>query len=276
MEDINTQLVNACRKSDPSVLQTLLFSYPTADVNEPCPETGKFPLFVAIEHGRLHSVQLLVQQGRADVNLTPKLWSPLMAAIWYHQYEIAMYLVQCGADVNVVYNGRAPLTHIIVWDQRAPVSFMRFLLENGADVNATSAGGGTPLIWAVKCRVGVDSHFEDIVCLLLQYGASLAVKAGGHQRNILNFALLRPDHETAVDFLLQFITQIDQLTDNETYTPLMLAIKENCSLHTINALIDHGADVNYKHINGKSPMQIALECNNKAHLEALRQRGGHL
>ena len=63
-------------------------------------------------------------------------WGPLRVVTWH---------VENGADVNEMINGRMPL-HLAAMNGHDEV--VRFLLAHGANVNARTAAGETPLLWA--------------------------------------------------------------------------------------------------------------------------------
>lgn len=80
------------------------------------------------------------------------------------------YLVEHGADVNER-NHRDGSTLMSAAAFHGQAQIVKYLLDQGADVNASNADGNTPLhVAAFLCR-------KDIVQLLLDHGASLTAKS---------------------------------------------------------------------------------------------------
>jgi uncharacterized protein len=132
-----------------------------ADPNDSLP-TGFNPLFFAVRAGKISVVELLLNKG-VDVNQTLKIsgggkaprkgTSPLMLAIENGHFELALGLVEAGADPNDERSGYTAL-HAISWVRKpnrgdgddgdpAPMTtgkleslqFVRELVARGANVN---------------------------------------------------------------------------------------------------------------------------------------------
>lgn len=133
-------------------------------------------------------------------------------------------------DPSVIPNGRMPdtigpcLAYAIY---KSPLSFIRELLELGADPNAPSDDGFPPLIAALSCgREGPGMtprpDLDDVIRLLLQYGAD------PHQRGINDYTALHmavgEGNALAVQRLLDAGADPDVRTRIDDYdTPLEMA-----------------------------------------------------
>ena len=124
----------------------------------------------AAVQGRTDEVRRLLDRG---VSLNPRrLRAPLLAATMYSHTGVVRALLEHGPNVNV--RLRIPLEEtalILSVYHRRPIEITKLLLEHGADVNLTCAGGFTALMMASVCGR------PDMVRLLLQYGADVNVES---------------------------------------------------------------------------------------------------
>lgn len=153
-------------------------------------ENGESALMVALYHGRREVVHLLLQRGMplnvheatalGDLELLMEFvqeepsfvmlesadgWTPLHLAAYFGAFPCVRYLVEQGADVNAVSNNKmktTPLHHAVA---SRKIEIVRYLIEQQADLHAKQAKGWTPLHQAV------DMYDIEIVQLLLERGA---------------------------------------------------------------------------------------------------------
>ncbi len=92
----------------------------------------------------------------------PKL--PIDEAAKMGQLGAVRWHVENGADVNKVIYGRTPL-HVAAMNGHEEV--VRFLLAHGANVNARTATGETPLRWAKGKRQ------DEVAQILIRQGAKI-------------------------------------------------------------------------------------------------------
>jgi ankyrin repeat protein len=104
------------------------------------------PLLNAAEAGDLDRVRLLIKQGTPINARSPHIkfgWTPLIAAIYADQTNVAHYLVEAGADINLTDNGgETPL----MWATSRGddgVDMVRYLIVHGADLYAKDNYGAT-------------------------------------------------------------------------------------------------------------------------------------
>lgn len=139
-----------------------------ADIHATLPDSGFTPFFFAARDGHAGVVRALLKAG-VDVNeaMEPrkppakgpaKGTSALLLAIENGYYELALMLLDAGADPNDQRSGFAPL-HVMTWVRKPPrgedygappppelggignVQFIRELVKRGADVNTRLANG---------------------------------------------------------------------------------------------------------------------------------------
>lgn len=117
-----------------------------ADVN--APESGRFPLTLAVESGREAMVNAVLEYKPNIKAAEEGCQSPLVAAIttgW--RLPMIERLVGLGADVNGLGEwGRTPLVEAA---SRGDRDVLGFLLSHGADWRSTAGHGMTPLAVAL-------------------------------------------------------------------------------------------------------------------------------
>ncbi|MBQ9738831.1 MAG: ankyrin repeat domain-containing protein [Alphaproteobacteria bacterium] len=138
------------------------------DVNVPTTVFGKTPLHMALSHGQIHAVKVLLENGANPNAATKDGQTPLYYAASYSLLSSAKALLSAGADVNAadVYGG-TPLSTAAMHDD---VRMVKILADAGADVNKQNIYGYTALHMAV-IRKDVAS-----VAVLLNAGADKNIK----------------------------------------------------------------------------------------------------
>lgn len=228
----------------------------------------------ACERGDLHTAKYLIDNG-ADVNVRVMgdIWleTPLQRAIYYSNIEFIKLLIDNGADVNVVDGlGKTPLHTIYMHFSDG----VKYLVENGADVNARDCDGETPLHRACKRGLldvikimvenGADvenvSHCRErplyLVCLsyyerldIVQY---LVENGARYKINMIEAACYR-NHINIVKYFIKLGAR-DAILDS----PLRSACC-NGSLELIKCLVENGALINTRDINGYTPLHFACD-----------------
>ena len=124
-------------------------------------------LFLAIDTGDAEKVRALLEnEGRKHIYDTDEEFknTPLHAAAAADNLDIMKLLVGAGANVNALNAFQwNPLHYVPHLDSS------RFLIENGALVNAKGIDGGTPLMRASSHDVKKDS-LVDVVRFFLEKG----------------------------------------------------------------------------------------------------------
>jgi ankyrin repeat protein len=163
-------------------------------------ETQRDDFVKAVKFDDVSTVKALIKQGISP-NLIDENGSPMLVlAIKDHSYQVIDILLSSkGMDVDLSskqgetplmmasINGELPLVKTLILQNKAQIDHIgwtplhyacakghlevsSFLLANGANVNATSLGGTTPLMMAVQ------SGNEYLVKLLLDKGADLQLR----------------------------------------------------------------------------------------------------
>lgn len=144
----------------------ILCSYFTNPFCEAAPTAHDFNQ--AIIQGDLSKVKTIIAQG-FDVNeIENRQFMPLHVAVGNHKIDIINYLLDQGANINIVM-GEYTALHIAVQHNRADL--VGLLLARGANVNIQERfSGTTPLHRALKYKL------LDIAKLLMAHGARLDIK----------------------------------------------------------------------------------------------------
>ena len=162
----------------------------------------KKTLFEVIKNQDVTGVENLLKIN-VDLNTRDKTgFTPLHHAVYFEHLDVVKILVKNGANLEGTNLAESPL-QIAIARQNHAIS--KYLLENGAKVNADNHGFYPPLMNAVQ-----DGRV-DLVKLLISHGALVNV----------NYNL-----------------------NNENETPLQIAIKY-LDFEIIQVLLDNGADPNY-------------------------------
>jgi len=113
----------------------------------------EYELSLAASEGDIVQVRSLLSRG-ANAN-SNRLGTALMGAAAEHHIEVVKLLLRAGAavDLKQEHDGSTALMQAVVmarYRPRAARKTVRLLLESGADVNAQTNNGLSPLAWARK------------------------------------------------------------------------------------------------------------------------------
>jgi len=140
---------------------------------------------------------------------------------------------------------------------RNPDDIKKALIENEIDINEPfKTNGQTPLFFAMQMNLG-----EDIMSLLLEKGADVN-KPGDVGLSPLHYAVKY--HRKYAKFLIDKGANVNAV-DSFLETPLHYAVTDLVSTDSyddynyeiVALLVEKGADVHYKNIEGNSPLDFA-------------------
>jgi ankyrin repeat protein len=161
--------------------------------------------------------------------------------------DIVKFLVERGVDVDATtVDGVTPLMYA---SQNGYTEIMQYLINKGADVNATPYNAVTPLIGAVR-----TGHYE-AAKMLLEAGAKVDARD--------ELALTSLMHASAYNYPEIADLLIEKGADLEAgdwfgTRPLMMAVYYNC-YETTQVLIRRGADLNARDTFGFTALMIAAQ-----------------
>ncbi|XP_034475641.1 rabankyrin-5 [Drosophila innubila] len=222
--------------------------------------------------------------------------SPLSLCLALHRMELAPILIAGGADVNARNGHDLTLLHqcILNGDNEKAI----FLLDQGAEINALTGEQKSALQLAIDCHLpkvvdalcikgvdlgtldkngdpplwtALDLGYEDVAQILIRHGVDTDCWSQGPegcQQTLLHRAI-DENKELIAMFLVQNQCDLDsprQLGPNgegsdearDKASPLHLCCQWGLT-KVVQALIDHGANVNALDVDNKSPAHIAIE-----------------
>ena len=190
-------------------------------------------------------------------------WTPLHSAAYSGQTQIAVLLLQHGADVHAKDNkGWTPL-HRTARNGNTEIAVQ--LLQHGADIHAKQNNNWTPLHYATRyCDI------PELTKLLLQHGADVNAKEEDNWTP-LHLAAQEGKTEIAV-LLLQHRADVHAKT-NKGWTPLHRAAEQD-KREVAKLLLQDGTDVNAKNNDGDTPLDRAIKKGNTKTADYLRSKGG--
>ena len=201
------------------------------------------PLIFAASNGDLEMVQVLLDY-KAHVNAQNRYhWTPIHAV-----------------SEGSVYLRASATSHDIPQLQLLP-AVARLLREHGAELNAPTDRGSTPL------HVAANYGRVEIVRMLLEHGANVGAEDDEGRTPLhvaAGYGLLNADYDTinvgdgrveVVRVLLDHGADVGAM-DGEGRTPLHLAADYG-KVEIVRMLLEHGPDVGAEDDEGRTPFQIA-------------------
>ena len=210
-------------------------------------------IFIVFIAGFLGGCNTCEKDAKQEVDAKAKLRSEnvsfsssaFMKAARKGNAKILKLFLEAGMDVNIIDNGTA-LTYAVYVDN---IDSVKFLLDNGADVNQ-SAYWGTPL--------GIASYkdYYKIASMLIERGADVNEVSGNGLTPLLN-AVLMTGRSRIVELLLDNGADPNFEQEQTKETALIIAAGKGY-LKIVELLIKAGGDVNYLDSGKLSPLDWAL------------------
>jgi len=219
---------------------------------------GRTRVMYAAFTGNMDELQKLVTAKNVnDTDITGQ--TALLFATFQEHADAVRFLVENGADVNRQTRDGNTALHMAVYKNNLEIA--RFLCENGADVNI-GAERYSPIHLAAG-YANVSAEFLEMLCA---HGGK--VNLSGLQGTPLHM-VREPEGEQKVDVLCRFGANIEARVTNSVYnghTPLLMACEMPNNHGIIRALCEKGADVNVtsteRFTNGMTPLMLV--CRNKS------------
>ena len=271
-----TALHRACiiyHDCSPEVLSCLIEN--GADVNLST-DKNRTPLMTACEYGHVNTVTFLIEHG-ANVNLQD--WTGLTAVHYAvrgsQACEILSCLMENGADVDAKTCGG--LTPLMIAAERGDTKVATFLIEHGANVDLPDKIGATALCYALKC----PGNLCEVGSCLIENGADINAGINYNCCTPLMMACEKTvnDQLNALTFLIEH-GAIVNLQDIHGSTALHYVVQENSGFHepyeVLDYLIQNGADINAQSNHGRTPLMRAIDLSEEDTASFLIKQGANL
>ncbi|QEN06050.1 hypothetical protein EW093_15585 [Thiospirochaeta perfilievii] len=224
-------------------------------------KAGNTPLTEAVNKNNKSIALLLLEKDAEIYAKNDKGESPLTLGI--KKGEVVLEWLMNNNNINFKNNdGDTPL--IIAIREKADSKIIEFLIKKGAKVDTRNKSGSTPLHEAIM--VGNS----DIINLLNVNKADFfAINNSGDNPFDLIF-------QKGVEFATEILTpELVSLRNNRQNTPLFYAIDWG-SKEIVQVILDKGADINAKNINGETPLHQAITTDNVIVANLLIERGASI
>ncbi|MEO8596196.1 MAG: ankyrin repeat domain-containing protein [Candidatus Solibacter sp.] len=213
----------------------------------------------AVTSGDLERVKREIAAG-AGVNQPDQMGAtPLHDAAWNGNREIALYLLEHGANPKARHTegGSQPLAYACI---KNDILMVELLLVHGADLRAADNAGATAL------HLAVDRGYFQLAAVLMDRGADVNVrdKAGSSP---LDEAARRGFREIALSLILHG-AKVDQPDPTTGSTPLNEAARKG-HRELVALLLEKGADPKHRDQSGASPIENAARGRHAEALELL-------
>jgi len=203
-------------------------------------------LHIAVDRHFLHHVYNLVPAG-ANVNMRQRRWDDtvLSKLVKSAHYKEIVYVLEHGANVNLLYDGETVLSHAIRDGQQ---EIVQLLLAHKADPNA-GEGFGRPI------HAALSSHHLTFIKILVAAGGDIDSMDGNGDTYLI--AASRFGRLTEVNILLGQAADVN-VANNVGETALMAAAKAGYFAIS-KILLRYSADTKLKSKDGKMAIDYAHE-----------------
>ncbi len=234
--------------------------------------------FWAINRGDLRSVTKYLQRNSLLAHIkNDKNQTPLHYAMDQENPDIVKFLVKEGANINAQdFLGRTPLHYVIKGND---LEKAKLLIAHGAVINVKDNDGQTPLHYALEANPKMAKILVDYCAI-----KSVPNKKGRDSASIRIILTLR--HATVFydiqknnfqrfERFIQKNPYLVFIRNKEGQTPLHIAIKLN-RLDMVKLLIEKGAAINVKDRKSQTPLHIAIKLNRLDMVKLLIEEGAEV
>src|SRR5579883_40908 len=252
---------DAVRKGDLKRVEELVEKHPDV-VNERQAGDDRTPLLIAVFSKKKDIAQYLIAHG-ADMNAYDRYGdSPLSKACEMDDTTFVSMFLAHGANVNDTDRYGATALHSVMYDTGANrMAIIRMLVEHGADVNARTNDGHTPLVLAKSM---------DAVTYLVEHGADV---------NVLQYTYCFGNSWTneKLNYLIArgAKTDVARVEDNDS-VPLLIIAVANDDIAAVDTMLARHSDVNARSQHGATPLSTACAVGDTMLIRLLLDHGADI
>jgi len=179
--------------------------------------------------------------------------------------EVTKYLIEKG----VIIDNKICIANALYMDYDD--NTIKYLIDNGADINKKGSCKKIPLILAIENRN------EALLKYLVEHGATInrsdiSLLLSVAIRNSISKSTL----QYLIDNIIKTVGTLKNEDDVHNLSPLLCAIKKNDE-SLVKILLDNGLDINYnKDSSNVSPLSIAFRDKNETIIKYLLEHGTYI
>ncbi|CCE77631.1 MULTISPECIES: ankyrin repeat domain-containing protein [Wolbachia] len=264
-------------------------------------------LHFAASLGDLSKVAMLLKHNSYTDTRDHNGQTPLHYAIQSGNTEVAKYLIDHGANLNVHDNYyqktntkyvyyKTPLHYAI---ESGNIEIAKYLIDRGANPNIQDAYSKTPLYSAIysgnteivnylldhNADPNSKSYYTfpllaaiklgnaEIVKSLIEHGADLGIKNTSAQ-TLLHYAI-ELKHTEIAKYLIDRGIDVDTRDISSGKSPLHFAMHMK-NMEVVKYLIEHNADIDIQDSYGLTPLHLAVDLGNKKMIEQLVEKSANI
>jgi ankyrin repeat protein len=219
------------------------------------------PLNKAAWNGNIDAVKILVLKGAVlDARKKPGDYTPLGNAIYHDYTDIALFLIDCGADITIAPN-EYNVSYLHMAAAGLSLEVVKKLVEKGADVNKKDKFNKTP--------------FDEVV---YRYHRSRNAELSSRPEMMSDLLLDNAQKNTADEIMIYLIekgTQID--FKGERGTELLYTFADHQRPRMLKCLLSKGANPNLKSPKASgNPLEEAIDTGDIEPVKALIEGGADI
>ena len=236
-------------------------------------------------------LQAITDHG-ADVNATSKETSTALMIACEKSYTDAInVLLEAGADPNIALDDSSVTCFMCAVLKDCSKDVLQAMIDHGADVNATSTAGTALMIACTKrytdaiyllLKAGANPNIADdsgVTCLMRAVGEDCSnevlqaiidhgaeVNSTSKENGTALMIACTRRYKYAINLLLEARANPNIVLDDTVITCLMFAVGEDCSKEVLQAIVNHGADVN---ATGKGNHTVLIKACENGYTDAI-------
>ena len=231
----------------PEIQKLLDETDPYADIativpNQPPPPVVYKTIHEAAKQGDLAAVKICLQKGIGVIGVDERDHydnTPLMDAAENGQLDVVKYLVDNGANVNTI--DKAYRTPLMLAAEKGHLDVVKYLVDKGA-MNAQNCA-----------ELAAKNGYLDVVEFLVTKGTDVNARGRNGTMPLMKAAGL--GQLDVVKYLVDKGADVNAKGE-DGWTPLMMAMSDG-NLDIVKVLVEKGADVNAKYENGLTVLMYA-------------------